>query len=755
MADTRLPGFYHLVLIAFMAFGLSACGGGGGAGDPGFIGGGVDDPAGPSNPVEPGDPGTNPSVSLVLTLTDIDGNPTTSITSVSPGTLNVSVTDSQGQAVPSVVVSASVSIGTLPVSSALTDLNGQVALRLEAGLEVGAGTATVSAGTATESVNYQIGAANLRIGRISGTTFVEGEIEAGATLLPAAGSTPLSVTVVDVNDTPVAASTAVIFGSSCASLAPPLADVTPQVITVGGVATATYTATGCSGPDTATATIVQGNAQSATVTLDIASATVNSIAFLSATPTQIALKGTGGAGRLETSDVAFQVLDTTGLPVQGVNVDFTLSTTIGGLSLTNNSATTNASGLATAIVLAGNISTSVRVTATIDVAGQPRSTVSDKLVVSTGLPDQNSLSLSAVTLNPGGGNVDGITTPVTVRMADKFNNPVPDGTALFFTTEYGAIDSNCETTAGACTITWSSQAPRVPLIYNNFGNQDYISTLGTTRSCLSINPATTGVPCFVGSPFTVDASAAVGFGRILARRSTILVTAIGEESFVDTNGNGLFDTGEAFEDLGEAFLDNNENGAFDGESLCTPTDADQAGRDCASGLEETFVDFDNDGNYTPGNGIYNGSLCPDSLASLPSPPCTTELLSVRGDLVIVMSDSNQALVLLDSSGAVQGPITLPAGSGSETFFVDIADGYNNLPSAGATLTVTSDGCELVGGGQFVVPNTNATGAYSAGFTLIGDPANMETVIGFVTFELAGLVGGNPISFSISCTDTAM
>jgi hypothetical protein len=241
-------------------------------------------------------------------------------------------------------------------------------------------------------------------------------------------------------------------------------------------------------------------------------------------------------------------------------------------------------------------------------------------------------------------------------------------------------------------------------------------------------------------------------GRILARRSTILVTAIGEESFVDTNGNGLFDTGEAFEDLGEAFLDNNENGTFDGESLCTPTDADQTGRDCASGLEETFVDFDNDGNYTPGNGIYNGSLCPDSLASLPSPPCTSELLSVRGDLVIVMSDSNQALVLLDINEQVQGPISL-TGSETKTFFVDIADTFNNLPSAGATLSITSDSCELVGEGSFVVPNTNATGAFSAGFTLIGDPGNdTEAVFGFVTFELANLVGGNPISFSIACTD---
>ena len=52
-------------------------------------------------------------------------------------------------------------------------------------------------------------------------------------------------------------------------------------------------------------------------------------------------------------------------------------------------------------------------------------------------------------------------------------------------------------------------------------------------------------------------------GSIRGGRSTILVTAIGEESFVDSNANGVYDEGERWTNLTEAFLDNSENGLYD------------------------------------------------------------------------------------------------------------------------------------------------------------------------------------------------
>ncbi len=136
--------------------------------------------------------------------------------------------------------------------------------------------------------------------------------------------------------------------------------------------------------------------------------------------------------------------------IGGIKVNFGLTTEVGGLSLSPTTAVSTSEGLVTTNITSGDIPTVVRVIATAaagDGTGQEVSSVSDVLTVTTGLPDQNSISVSVeggfVVAN--GMTVDGIEKTITVRMADKFNNPVPDGTAAVFTTEYGAIDPSCET----------------------------------------------------------------------------------------------------------------------------------------------------------------------------------------------------------------------------------------------------------------------------------------------------------------------
>ena len=190
-------------------------------------------------------------------------------------------------------------------------------------------------------------------------------------------------------------------------------------------------------------------------------------------------------------------------------------------------------------------------------------------------------------------------------------------------------------------------------------------------------------------------------------RSTVLVTTIGEESFDDENGNGLWDLGEAHADLPEAFVDHNENGVYDGNSDCT-VDETPEGRTCASGLEETYVDFNENGKYDDGNNIYNGTLCPLNLES--SGACTRELVNVRADGVIVMSETGgQRLVLLDVFFNVVNSI--PDVDSDVTYHVFAADQYNNLPPEGAVLSAVSDSCEIVTEEVVTIPNSNATGAF--------------------------------------------
>ena len=271
-------------------------------------------------------------------------------------------------------------------------------------------------------------------------------------------------------------------------------------------------------PDVVTATAtVSGTVLTATGTITVAAASVGSIQFISATPELIGLQGTGGLGISETSRVIFRVVDSTGGPVSRSDVDFALSTTVGGISLSPVTATSDANGEAQTVVTSGTVATSVRVNADVVGAVPAIGTQSSVLVVSTGRPDQDSFSWSVTCPNIEALNFDGVENEVTVRLADRFQNPVPDGTAVSFTAEGGSIQSSCQTTttatqSGVCTVTWTSADPR---------------------------PAN---------------------GRI-----TVLATAIGEKSFVDANGNGTFDsaTADSFTDLGEQFRDDNESGAHD------------------------------------------------------------------------------------------------------------------------------------------------------------------------------------------------
>jgi hypothetical protein len=82
----------------------------------------------------------------------------------------------------------------------------------------------------------------------------------------------------------------------------------------------------------------------------------------------------------------------------------------------------------------------------------------------------------------------------------------------------------------------------------------------------------------------------------------------------------------------------------------------------------------------------------------------------------------------------------------------VADVFNNMPTAGSTVTVSSDGCELLGTTDFTVPNTSATGAFTASFFIAPDPANTEVTSGLITIELANAVGDSPGPAQISCTD---
>jgi hypothetical protein len=685
---------------------MVACGGGGGSGGGGFL-------------PDEGSDGAN--YKILLELLDALGNPTSTVTSTTPATLMATV-QSGGKLREGVVLTATSDIGVIkPVSgTALTNADGLATFQIEQGLLLGAGVIEVSLnvdGTAvTETLTFEVGAANLRIGHFEGDNFIDGQIDVVADRLPAGGNTVLRFAVVDENGREVTNDEEIALRSDCSVNGQ--ASLPETVTAVNGRATADYMATGCGGTDTVRATLATGGRQ-AYGTISVASPQVNSINFVSATPASIALKGAGGAGRQETSQLIFQVVTGTGAPSVGETVQFSLSTEVGGLALGNSSAVADGNGQVRTQVLAGNVSTAVRVIATIEASDGSGnlSTVSDILVVSSGIPDQDSISLSATVVNVGGAlSVDGLTSEVTVRMADHFNNPVPDGTSATFEAEYGSIGASCTTLGGSCSVTWTSQGRRLPTF-----NPDLVKTTSST-SCTSSKVNGNG-PC------------PGDLGPIRGGRSAILVTAIGEETFTDANGNGTYDQGEEFENLPEAHIDFNEDGVY--TPFYDPDDL--------TGSEEEFVDFNDDGlfseNIDPntGEGVYNGILCPEEGDGI---WCSRDLINVRARHVLVMS-GGMNIIVVNSSGSQVSTITE-----GPVFTAYLADIYNNPPAADATIDVSLKGdCTLVNEPVTTPANNNAIGAFGITLQVEGNGEG-----GYLTINAEN--GGLATSRTYSCSTTA-
>lgn len=478
---------------------------------------------------------------------------------------------------------------------------------------------------------------NITVEMGSGTppAFTAGIIEVAVPTLAAGGSTSLTVTFVTSQNALYTTPVTVTFSSACiANGLAGIAGGTAQT-TSTGVLTVTYGATGCAGDDVITATaIVDGSQLSATGSVNVAASTVGSIEFESATPTKIGLRGTGGVGIAETSTVVFRVVDATGGPSIGRQVDFSLNTTAGGITLSPATAISGNDGRVQTVIQSGTVATSIRVTATVVDVTPNIASQSSELTITTGLPDQNSLSMAVEVHNVEGWSIDGTTDVVTVRLSDRFNNPVPDGTAVTLSTEGGQIAGSCTTTSNAtesgfCTVTWVSANPR----------------------------PTEKLPSRAG-------------------RSTIYMTTIGEESFVDVNGSGFFDDGDTFTDLDEPFLDENENGAFDSS--------------------EPFFDFNNDQVFTTGDGLFSGLLCggPDGSADTMGRCAPNPTIGISVSNLIIMSGSNPQIT--------PNKLVLMAPSDQVCYWIrDVND--QPMP-AGTVVRVTTSNSGVVGPNSFTVPS---------------------------------------------------
>ncbi|MEI8642519.1 Ig-like domain-containing protein [Pseudoalteromonas sp. Hal099] len=666
------------------------------------------------------------------------------------------------------LVTASTTIGSITPSTgtAITDANGIALLDIVPGQDVGAGEITVSVLDSDLTKAFQIAAVDVEIA-ISSSVADDELLAAGATAL-------ISIEISkdgELYTTPLT----VEFSSGCVGSGQALIDET--VTSIGGFARSTYRPLTCVGGDIITATVITGgDTVSESTTINVSPANIGFLQFVEVTEPVIALKGTGGADRTEISEVTFKLVDSNGNDLASRTVNFELSTAVGGITLGTASAITNASGEVTTSVQSGSIATPVRVIASSeeDVDGDTVivTAPSDILVISTGIADQNSFSLSRSIFNPHALNVDGNTVSVNARLADHFNNPVPDGTAVSFITEGGVIEPSCTTTNGTCSVTWTSSNPRP------FTDSMYENTI--TQKCDG------GLPCPLGilnNDLTVDLP--------LGGRATVHAYAIGEETFSDLNGNGYFDSEDFFDDLfdiPEAFIDNNEDGTYGGKDCNDGTDP--CSRDNSTGDEfEEFVDFDGNGTWTTENGLYNGLLCreEDEAAGV----CSRQMVNVFQNQEIVMSGDTAYFRLVtyaDDCSAIAGAtasevrvnsdpasplvrrvqndptsaimcqvdsidLTQTTGASSLNLTVFIADIYNNPMPAETTISIDTDNGILTGSDNYTYPNTTSIVPVGLSFGITREDLDggNEQFSGILTVT-AEAPSGLESTLSVSVTD---
>ncbi|MBA4176602.1 MAG: hypothetical protein C0505_08565 [Leptothrix sp. (in: Bacteria)] len=557
--------------------------------------------------------------------------------------------------------------------SLLTDASGTATATVSSlGASTGAGRiivqSSVSGLNATASANFFASGSTTT----APPSLTLSAVTIGSTSVSAYGTTGLRVQVLQNNAPYTAGPVTVNFTSSCAS---GKATVTASATTQpNGEAVATFVDNGCAqAADTLVNLTASIATDSKTASMTVRAPTTGSLRFVSVQPADksITLRGQGGNGRQENATVTFQLVDVAGQGVGNIDVCFDSSTYVGGLNVDGFGPTnlpaqpgatalcgtdalsvvryvkrTNADGTLAVQVNSGTVPTPVRLRARAlypASATVPLESFSDTLSVSTGLPLQRSFSLSVDRANIDGGNFDGAQALLTVRLADQFSNPVPDGTVVNFIASGGAVctadNGSCKTANGSCSCSFVSQARRP-----------------------------------------------------LDRRVVVTAYAVGLEDYDDNNGDNVYSQGvDGFAglgyDLGDAYVDANKDGAPSSATINADTDILVPYQSPAA--------FTAAGNGTRGTAHIRAStiIYLSQSSSLGAPTAVVPLADLQQQYTNVISNSVAAGNFLRLPPGC--PDGTPVPQASLSFYLD--DGIGNPMAAGTGVAVV-DGSDNIAPG---------------------------------------------------------
>jgi adhesin/invasin len=346
--------------------------------------------------------------------------------------LTATVTDSSNNPVPDgTVVRFELISGRGTVEGYKSTTKGVAISRLVSDTRPGEAIVRAVAGSAadTVTVRYSVGeVASIRVVADSASIVADG-----------VSTTYVRAFVFDAAGNPVGDGLPVTFESN-------LGNITDRALTQGGVAVASF-----SGIRAGVATIIAraGDVEGHTIVV-LRPGPPNSI-LLSFDPKSV---GVRDSGRNQTLQITAEVRDARNNPVaDGTYVRFEIiASPGGGESLSTYDPVPTVNGLAQVSFTSGTRSGPVRIRAVVtDRNGNPalpevRSTATEFLIHSgppymenSDVPSTSHLSVGANPINVLGWGFVNNTVDIVVLVGDKYNNPVPAGTAVYFTTTGGVI----------------------------------------------------------------------------------------------------------------------------------------------------------------------------------------------------------------------------------------------------------------------------------------------------------------------------
>jgi hypothetical protein len=205
-------------------------------------------------------------------------------------------------------------------------------------------------------------------------------------------------------------------------------------------------------------------------------------------------------------------------------------------------------------------------------------------------------------------------------MADRFSQQVDTRTVVNFRVEAGQVNASAQVTAGAVKATPTTSLPRPSFYYIDYDDE----VTGALRPGHVIKIP--GVPYaydriphrpypdenalfYPGGAF--GPSGVTGLLTLERVRQNSYVTLIGytqgEETFVDTNANDVWDPGEPYIDVAEPFVDKNDNNRQDDcmvDDLTGPVPFTNDSEEFLACYED-YIDLNGDHEWNDGNGKWD------------------------------------------------------------------------------------------------------------------------------------------------------